>query len=244
MRDAERIELEALADLFALAPPPARSVRSGNAIALVAPGGPVEVNRIVGLRSLDELGALEDAYGGGPVTVSLDPATGLEEALLARGYAHGYPWQKFERTPEPVEARTELRIARAADPGRFGSTAAAGFGLPAALGTWLGQLVGREGWHCLVAFDGEEPVATGVLFARDGVGWLGIGATVPAHRGRGGQSALLAARVTLGAELGLRLLVTETGVPRAEGPGPSYRNIVRAGFDLAYVRQNLVKGAG
>jgi hypothetical protein len=49
--------------------------------------------------------------------------------------------------------------------------------------------------------------------------------------------------VSLAHELGLRLLVTETGVPRDGRPGPSYRNILRAGFREAYVRPNLVKDA-
>jgi hypothetical protein len=34
-------------------------------------------------------------------------------------------------------------------------------------------------------------------------------------------------------------LATETGAPREDGPGPSYRNILRAGFAEIEVRPNL-----
>ena len=61
---------------------------------------------------------------------------------------------------------------------------------------------------------------------------------MPSHRGRGAQSAILAARVERARERGLRVLITETGVPRDGRPGASYRNIVKSGFEPTYVRPN------
>jgi hypothetical protein len=49
---------------------------------------------------------------------------------------------------------------------------------------------------------------------------------------------VLAARIERARELGLHLLVTETGAPEDPGAGTSYRNILRAGFEPAYVRPN------
>ena len=72
------------------------------------------------------------------------------------------------------------------------------------------------------------------------VGWIGIGATVPEHRGKGGQSALLAARIQAAAEAGCEVVVTETGEPVDGQPNGSYRNIVRAGFEPQYVRPNYL----
>jgi len=46
-----------------------------------------------------------------------------------------------------------------------------------------------------VAYDGPVPGATGSLFAKDGSRWLATGATLPAYRGRGAQSAIIARRV-------------------------------------------------
>jgi GNAT superfamily N-acetyltransferase len=108
---------------------------------------------------------------------------------------------------------------------------------PGALEDWLAQLPGREGWLCFVAFDGDEPAGAGALFVTGTVGWLGIGATVPKHRGKGAQSAVIAKRIEAAAALGCEILVSETGKPVDGRAGPPYR-LVRAGFESAYVRRN------
>jgi hypothetical protein len=243
VRASESVEVEAYRDSFEAAPPGfrARVREAGGAVALAVPGAPlVELNRIVGLSSLEELDELESFYEGERVVVSLDPDVGVDDALLARGYRPGYPWQKFERGLEPYEARTELRIGEARRAGEFGPTVAAAFGAPPPVGTWLDALAGRPGWHVFVAYDGERPVGGGALFASGGTGWFGIAGTLPEARGRGGQGALFAARIERARELGLDLLVTETGVPRDGEPGPSYRNMLRVGFEPTYVRPNYV----
>jgi hypothetical protein len=235
-----------MADSFAAAPAEigALLARAGTAVALRVPALPqvVEVNRIVGLSSLDELDGLEPVYDGGRVVVSLDPGTGLAPKLEARGYQPGYPWHKFERGLEPLEARTELSIEDARSGEDFGRPVAGGFGLPEPAVAWFARLVGRPGWHCFVGYDDDSPVAAGALFADGEAGWLGFGAAVPAARGRGGQSGIFAARVKRARELGLTTLVTETGAPRDGQPGPSYRNMLRAGFEVVYERPNYVRG--
>jgi GNAT superfamily N-acetyltransferase len=244
VRESERGEVEAYRDLFAAAPPgiPAVARVAGSALALRVPGAPlVELNRIGGLSSLEQLDELAPVYEGGRVVVSLDPEAGLDEQLLARGYREGYGWQKFERGVEPYEAHTDLRITAAAGPGAFGPAVAAAFGAPPEFAPWLDALVGREGWHLFVACDGDRPVGGGALFATGGTGWLGIAGTLPEARGRGAQGAIFAARIERARELGLEQLVTETGVPRDGGAGPSYRNMLRVGLAPTYVRPNYVR---
>jgi GNAT superfamily N-acetyltransferase len=73
------------------------------------------------------------------------------------------------------------------------------------------------------------------FYAAGDVGWLGIASTLAEFRGRGAQSALLAARVARAHRLGLRLLVTETET--------SYGNVLRAGFGERYVRPNYLRPA-
>jgi GNAT superfamily N-acetyltransferase len=244
MRPTEYAELAALADLFAAAPPDAGAVcqRAGEAIAVRLPAHPNvhEVNRIVGLASLGDLDRLEPLYGDAPLLVSLDPDTGLGPALEARGYVLGYPWHKFVRGVEPRNAATDLAIEEPRTPADFGTTFARGYGFPEALAGWLSHVVGRDGWHCFVGYDDRAPVACGALFAAGDVGWLGLAATLPAARGRGGQSGIFAARIARARELGLTMLVTETGAPRDGQPGPSYRNMLRAGFEVVYERPNYV----
>jgi hypothetical protein len=72
------------------------------------------------------------------------------------------------------------------------------------------------------------------------VGWLGIAATVPEHRRKGAQGAILAARIEAAAAAGCEVVVTETGEPVDGQPGASYRNIARAGFEAQYVRPNYL----
>ena len=243
MRDTERAEVAAFRTLASGLPGPGTFASAGDALAVRCPLAGTELNRILGLEAIAQLDELEPLFEDGRIVVSLDPATGLEPKLAARGFAPGYPWQKFVREPAPLHAETSLAVEPARRPEHFAHAAVHGYGLTAAFEPWAAGLVGRAGWHCLVAYDGATPVATGVLHVAEDVGWVGVGATLPEYRGRGAQSALLAARVSLAHELGLRLLVTETGVPRDGRPGPSYRNILRAGFREAYVRPNLVKDA-
>jgi hypothetical protein len=201
-----------------------------------------ELNRIVGLSSLGELEELEPVFGEARIVVSLDPEAGLDGALAERGYKAGYPWHKFVRGLGPLEARTELSIEDARSPLDFGRTVAGGFGLPEPVAAWFARLVGRPAWHCFVGYDGDDAVSAGALFADGETGWFGLGATLPTARGRGGQGGLFMARVARARELGLSLLVTETGAPRDGQPGPSYRNMLRAGFEFVYERPNYLHG--
>jgi GNAT superfamily N-acetyltransferase len=113
-----------------------------------------------------------------------------------------------------------------------------GFGLAADAPLDLGAAAGSAGLTCFVAFAGDEPAACGVLYVDGDLGWLGGAATRPAFRRRGGQSALLAARIDRAREVGVRTLTTETG-ERVDGRASnSYRNLLRACFREAYLRPN------
>jgi GNAT superfamily N-acetyltransferase len=240
MRACERAELEAMRDWVAASPGgPIESAERGSAVALHSTAFPLrELNRIVGLYDIDALDVLAPLYEGGFFWVALDPEAGLDDELQARGFVADYAWQKFERGLEPVDALTDLRVVDAESADDFGAAFAKGYGLPPALGESAANIVGRPCWHCFVAYDGAEPVAAGALFESGDAGWLGAAATLASHRGRGAQSAILAARVERARERGLRVLVTETGLPRDGQPGASYRNILRSGFRPTYVRPN------
>ena len=53
----------------------------------------------------------------------------------------------------------------------------------------------------------------------------------------------MARRIRDGADLGCRWLVTETGEDTPHHPNPSYHNMLRTGFLLAYQRPELRRGA-
>ena len=120
----------------------------------------------------------------------------------------------------------------------FASTAVAGFGMPPVIATWLTGLAGRPGWRCFVAFAAGQAVGAGALFVEGEYAWLGIGAVKAEARNRGAHRALLASRIEAARRDGARWAVTETGVPQQGQPAPSYRNMLAAGFEVAYVRPN------
>ena len=102
------------------------------------------------------------------------------------------------------------------------------------------SLVGRARWQHFVAYDETLPVAAGAIYIHYEIGWLGIGGTLPSHRKRGAQGAIMAERIRAAAQAGCKWVITETGEDLPQHPNPSYRNMLRAGFDLVYKRINYI----
>jgi GNAT superfamily N-acetyltransferase len=262
-RVAEMVEFgEAAAyeDLFQHAPPELglSVMHSGGAVLLIAPSLPIILfNRVIGLGlrgpvtepELDEILARYRAAGSATFAAQLSPRAApgdLPAWLHARGLSLRDNWAKVYRAAAPdVIVRTDLRVERIdrAHAAAFAEVSCTAFGMPAVLQPWLAAGVGRPGWSHYLAFDGETPVAGGALFVEGNVGWLGIASTLPAHRRRGAQGALMARRIRDASELGCRWVVTETGEDTPEHPNPSYRNMLRTGFLLAYHRPNYIAQA-
>ncbi len=190
-------------------------------------------------RDIDEMARFYADLGVGSTVAVAGAAEGLGALLAARGYTPHRPWMTFHREAGPVPApATRLRVGDAEDgeASAFGGVVAAAFGLAPEMSAWFAALVGRPGWTCLVARDGRVPVGAAAMFVHGDAAWFTLGATLPEHRGRGAQGALFAARAARASEMGVRHLVTETGLPA----GPSYRNILRAGFREAALRPNML----
>jgi len=217
-----------------------------------APGSAL-FNRVVGIgleepateEALDEIEAFfaddEVAYG---ITVTPDAEPPRLTAWLeARGFSRGYAWAKFRRGIESAaEQETDLTVERiGADRGDvFADVFQRAYGTPELLRPRLQRIPAETGWYCFVAFADGVPAATAAVFVSGDVGWFGMAGTLPEFRRRGAQTALLATRITAAREAGCTVLVTETGDPVEERPSNSYRNIVRAGFEPVYVRQNYL----
>jgi GNAT superfamily N-acetyltransferase len=93
-------------------------------------------------------------------------------------------------------------------------------------------------FHPFAAWDGDEIVATANLFIHGEIGSLNTAATLPSHRNRGAQSALIAARAKEAANAGCRWLCAETGRPADGEINPSLNNLASAGLRPLYYRQN------
>lgn len=249
MDELERIELQAILDFFASAPPSVAKeldlavleLDEGAAFSVGAEPKPLLFNRVLGLADDRPLPELErwSRSRGCPLVVSVRPGAELERRLGARGYELGRGNMKFRRDArDALEHATSLRVESldAARGEEFGAVVTTVFGSPP-MAPWLGALCGREGWVCFGADDGEGLVGTGATFVAGDHAWFGVATTLPRARGRGAQSAILAARVDAARAAGARVLAVETS-DRVDGePGPSFRNVVRAGFEEAYVQR-------
>ena len=253
MPAAELVELEAYARFFAVAGG-AHTTRIGGGAALAMPGVPsTMLNRVAGLGLAEpareeHLDAADEFFAELGVQYAIAVAPGAQPVeltgwLAERGFTSGYAWTKFSRgLEEPPHSMTDLRVELAGPEAGddFALVVREAYDMPDEVEEGLGRAPGVEGFSCFVAYAGDEPAAAGVLLAIEDTGWFGFGATRPAFRRRGGQTAVFAARIRRAQELGLKRLVTETGERVPGRPSNSYRNIVRAGFRPAYVRPNFV----
>jgi hypothetical protein len=178
--------------------------------------------------------------------VHVSPSAGppeLREWLLERGLSRHRSWMKFARGRDVVSRPTSSLAVRrigVEHGGDFGRIVRDVFHLPDPTTPLLSRLVGCPGWHLFMSFDGETPAGTGALFVSEGVGWLGFGTSKPEFRGRGGQAAVLAARLEAALDLGCRVVITETGEAVPGDKQHSYKNILKAGFRELYLRENFI----
>lgn len=177
-----------------------------------------------------------------PVTPGLPGAAEAEDWLRRNGFERGYGWMKFVRDAHrprfPVPDGAEVVELSAPDEEPFGMIAATGFGMYPWAADFFAHLPGREGWRCYVARVDGEAQACAAMLVDDGIAEFGIAATLEGARGRGCQTALLHRRISDAADAGCRTLFVETGERAPDRPSASYRNILRAGFEEAYLRPN------
>ena len=238
MNELERVEAQAIREAVALGGGRAALVGGASCVAHTLPIP--ELNRAQPLGASVDVAAIAQWFGPHPHIVNVTPESNyLDAALRAAGYQPGYAWMKFDRdTAPPPPTDTDLRVEATLDADAFAVASGEGFGIPPDLSRVLSAIVGAPGWTCFLAWDGSEPAACGALYLDAKTAWIGIGATRPAYRRRGAQSALLGARISAAVAAGATRFTTETGVLVEGRPNQSYRNILRAGFREAYVRAN------
>jgi GNAT superfamily N-acetyltransferase len=235
--DLHTAEYAAYADAFRAAPEIAEVAEIGGATCTVVRGlGSRMFNRTLGLTSTEPLDEIAAFFGEEPWWVSDTHELGPE--LEQRGFVKDYGWMKFSRGVSPREARSDLDVRRADRPEDFARVVLEGYGMPEWTAPLAANVVGRPGWSCYVAYEDNEPAGAGAIFVHDQVGWLGYAATRADFRGRGAQSAILAARIEEARRRGCTTVTTETGELAEDRPSASYRNILRAGFREAGVRAN------
>jgi GNAT superfamily N-acetyltransferase len=212
-------------------------------------------NRVVGLgvgspaseADLDQAVAHFEAAGARRFMVQVAPHARpgtLLDWLAARGFYRHNHWIRLVRDTSAVESvRTELRVSEfgEAHADEFGRMEAEAFGHPPELAGLSACLVGQPGWRFFGAFDGDALVSVSALRVNGPAAWFGFASTHATHRGRGAQSALIAARIEAAREAGCRWVCVETAPDTPEKPNPSTHNLRRLGFTDAYERPNWVK---
>lgn len=176
--------------------------------------------------------------------VQLAPGAGaLKKHCDACGLTpHPRIWAIFSRNSEPgtkIETDISVREIGSAEKDAFAEIVVKSFGVPPLAGLWAASAIGRPKWKYFGGFAGKEMIACGSVYIDGRASWFGFGATLADHRGKKAQQALLSARIDASRSGGAEILFTETGVPHEGEAGPSFKNIQRAGFRIAYERPNL-----
>ncbi|GAB2590154.1 GNAT family N-acetyltransferase [Kribbella endophytica] len=167
------------------------------------------------------------------------------DTIVAKtGLTAGGTWLKLARLAGLVEsADTDLRIGEvpAEQAEEWAATLMRGFGMPTdKLVPMISAVVGRPGFTPYGAWDGDTMVGAASLAIHDQVASFAGAAVLPSYRGRGAQSALLAARARQASAEGAKWLSAETGKPSDGEQNSSLNNMLRTGFEIRYARQNWI----
>lgn len=215
-------------------------------------------NRVIGLgleepATLEQIKSILRFYSGVGVKrffVQVSPYAepdDLTGILEKNGLTYYNNWAKlYRKADRPVPTpRTNLTIVEIdqnyAD--LFGEIIIQPFGWDTyqdILSHLFSKTVGQPGYRHYFAMDGETPVAAASLFVSGEYASLAMAATLEGYRGRGAQSALLARRIRDARTMGCRHLFSETAEDTPRKSSPSFRNLRRFGFKLAYLRPNYI----
>ncbi len=251
-RTAAQLALEMADGYQRVEPAGPAAARSFGQGALVALGPGRWVNRSIGIPPPDDQATFDELEGffvraGVPPSFEVDTwaSSSALRGLATRGFSVEWFRELFVAEPgvRTEEATTAVSV-HAVGPGRVDdwvevfSKAFAG-DVPSEQG--VAELHARAmestpSTTHFVATVGSEVVGCGSLSVIDGIAWLGGTATLPAHRGRGVQTALLRHRLQLASDAGCDIAAA-TAMPG----GPSGRNLRRSGFTLVAVQAVMTR---
>jgi hypothetical protein len=244
----EVAEMEACADLYRAASPEVVAA-SGLLVAEVADAILIAVNRIDVLALTHVLNVLEGT-GSQRFFVPLAPVDGhdtLSDRLERLGLRHYNNWMRLRRdlhdlrdVPVAPSMQFDVRPIDGTSAHAFGHLVATAFEYPPAIAPLAAQTIGRPRWYHYLAFDGSAPIAAGAMYLTSEAAWFGFAATDTAHRRRGAQRALIVRRLKDAAEAGCRWVSVETAEDTVTRDAPSFRNLRRLGFEVAYRRPNYL----
>jgi len=256
---SERIQREVLVSMFDACPADAREAlglrldRIGDVTVSSAKHDPsILLNRAQGLGSqrtvtpetIEAVVARYRQYRTRRYFLHVHPAVLPAEGsqwLSAAGLVKTRGWMQFVRSPAPPPAVcTDLAVERigAEHADAFAAIVCAAFDLASLAQPYVAAIAEDERWQCFMSFDGDVPAGTGAVLIMGDAAYLTFGATAPALRRRGSQSAIMAARIRAAIDHGCKYLFTETGEAVDGEDQVSYRNIERCGFEPQFLCEN------
>jgi len=258
----EAAEVSSLADLYHAATPGVVTecgvvIEERNDSLLVAAThlDVLALNRVLGIGlgrrpTRDELLSIVRAFGsiGSPrFFVQVAPLEGSAEVeawLRDLGLRHYNNWVRLSRElvklPESSPSDLSVRLVGPEEGGTFSRIVANAFGFPPAVATLVGCPIGRPGWRHYLAYEGSDAIAAAAMFIAGESAWFGFAGTAAERRGRGAQTALVTRRLKDAAVEGCRWVSVETAEQTPEREAPSFRNLRRLGFSVAYTRPNYL----
>lgn len=212
------------------------------------------LNRVIGLGMSDtvsptDIDEIIDFYrnaGSKRFFIQLSPhipQDDLQEMLRAKGFRHHNNWAKLLRNadaPLPeVASKLTVKAVIPKDAETYGKMIYDSFDWddPRML-RWLTNTVGKEGYRQFLVLLDNKPVGAAALHIMDVYASMAFAGTLAEHRGLGGQSLMLKTRILAAKEAGCRYMISETAEEKPEKPVMSYRNMLRFGFEVAYLRKN------
>jgi GNAT superfamily N-acetyltransferase len=253
--DVELLEAEAWATMhtaWAADIPGATTVkRWGRSTGLLTPAvEAVAVNRVIGLgceepldrQTLTEVRNFYHAGGRTSWFLEWSPEAQCAERNLLESLGGKVRDSQAKLFARIADARLgaesgSVQVTRVSPETRasFRDIVAPTLGIPDAGHEGIVAPVGQSGWHYYLAWTEDKAIAGAAMFC-DGQGaWLGLGATLPAYRNLGAQSALLSFRIRDARALGCEWVSADTYPVSAE-TNPSLRNMARAGMRVLYHR--------
>jgi GNAT superfamily N-acetyltransferase len=258
----ERAELDAFTDLYRSASPNVIEAAGlavsnvGDAVVLAASRIDVlALNRVLGFglqapvsdRLISDVLSNLAERGSPRFFIQVAPVNGYDrvnELLASRGIRHYNNWVRLSRAvsdiPADIPTDLDVRQIDRESAGIFGEIVAAAFGYPTSVAALPGQTVGRPGWRHYLAYADGTPIASAAMYVSGDAAWVGFAATEAAHRNRGAQRALVIRRLADAAALGCSHVSVETAEDGVVKDAPSFRNLRRLGFAIAYTRPNYL----
>lgn len=261
-RALDAIEIEAWADLYEAAPEDLRRdlrlavFRDGPAVTTIAAAiDTLALNRVVGFGLQPTLTAASvrqmierySQYRAARFFVQTSPLGAPEnhrQVLENHGIDWYNNWVKLYRGVSPLpEVETDLQVRQvpAGRAAEWARTLVASFDWDRRMEPWVAACVGRPGWYHYAAFDGDTVAAVAAMYARGEYAWIDFAGTLPDYRGRRAQSALIRKRLEDAAAMGVKWLAVETAEQKPDRDVPSLRNLLRLGFEQAWVRPNFMR---